>query len=260
MAVMEMFRLDGRRALITGGSRGLGRSIAQGLAEAGAALVLVGRTPESLGQARDELRSLGGAVDVVVADVSTGEGAESACDEALSKFGPIDVLVNNVGGRREDIPTEEMTLEAWRRFIDLNLTSAVVCTRMLGAPMLQRGWGRVINVASIAGPLVAMRGIRGRHYEAAKAAVVGFTRSVAADWASRGVTANAICPGGFLTEPNRRWFRERPQFQADFERDIPMGRLGDPAEIAPLAVYLASEASRYMTGALLVIDGGYTLW
>jgi gluconate 5-dehydrogenase len=136
----------------------------------------------------------------------------------------------------------------------------MVCTRKLGAPMLARGWGRVINVASIAGPLVAMRGIRGRHYETAKAAVAGFTRSVAADWAKRGVTVNAICPGGFLTDPNRRWFRERPHFQADFERDIPMGRLGEPMEIAPLAVYLASNASQYMTGALLVIDGGYTLW
>ncbi len=260
MPILDQFRLDGRRALITGGSRGLGRAIAQGFAEAGAGLVLVGRTAETLDAAAAELRALGGRVDTIAADVSGGEEAGRVCDEALARYGPIDILVNNVGGRREDIATEEMTLADWQRFIDLNLTSAMVCTQRLGGPMLARGWGRVINIASIAGPVVSMRGIRGRHYETAKAAVAGFTRAVAADWAPRGVTVNAICPGGFLTEPNRRWFRERPEFQTDFERNIPMGRLGEPGEIAGLALYLAGEASRYMTGALLVIDGGYTLW
>src|SRR5262249_13031965 len=145
-------------------------------------------------------------------------------------------------------------------YLDLNLNSAVVCTQLLGPPMLERRWGRIINIASIAGPLVSMRGIEGRHYETAKAALAGFTRAVAADWAAGGVTGNAIAPGGFMTDANRRWFRERPEFQKEFEATIPMGRLGEPEEIAPLAVYLASEASRYMTGAVLVIDGGYTLW
>jgi gluconate 5-dehydrogenase len=126
--------------------------------------------------------------------------------------------------------------------------------------MLAKRWGRIINIASIAGWCVSMRGIEGRHYETAKAALVGFTRAVAADWAPRGVTVNAICPGGFLTDANRRWFRERPEFKGEFEANIPMGRLGEPEEIGPLALYLASEASSYVTGAALVIDGGYTLW
>ncbi|MFO0842060.1 MAG: SDR family NAD(P)-dependent oxidoreductase [Gemmataceae bacterium] len=260
MSVFEHFRLDGRRALVTGGSRGLGRATAQAFAEAGADLVLVGRTPETLAEAQRDLSALGRKVDVVVADLHDAATAASLCDQVLQRHGPIDVLVNNVGGRREDIPTESMPLDKWLAFLDLNLTSAVVCTQKLGQAMLQRGWGRVINIASIAGPLVSMRGIEGRHYETAKAALVGFTRAVACDWARRGVTVNAICPGGFLTEPNRRWFRERPTFQSDFEANIPMGRLGEPDEIAPLALYLASEASRYMTGAVLVIDGGYTLW
>ena len=125
--------------------------------------------------------------------------------------------------------------------------------------MLPRKWGRIINVASISGQ-VAVRGIAGRHYETAKAALVGFTKAVAADWAAQGVTVNAIAPGGFMTDANRRWFRERPEFIKEFETQIPMGRLGEPEEIGPLAVYLASEASRYMTGATLVIDGGYMLW
>jgi gluconate 5-dehydrogenase len=260
MGVFDLFRLDGRRALITGGSRGLGRAIAGAFAEAGADLVLVGRNADTLAQARSELSALGRLVDVVMADLHDASTAVGLCDEVLARFGTFDVLVNNVGGRREDIPTESLDLDKWLRFLDLNLTSAVVCTQKLGRPMLSRGWGRIINIASMAGPLVAMRGIEGRHYETAKAALVGFTRSVAADWAKRGVTVNAICPGGFLTDPNRRWFRERPSFQTEFETNVPMGRLGEPEEIAPLALYLASEASRYMTGAMLVIDGGYTLW
>ncbi len=260
MGVLDQFRLDGKRALITGASRGLGRAIAQALAEAGASIVLVGRTPETLQTARDELIKLGGTVDTAVADLHDASAAESLCEAVLRDCGPIDILVNNVGGRRENIPTEAMPLDAWQGFLDLNLTSAMVCTQRLGAGMLARGWGRIINVASIAGWCVSMRGIEGRHYETAKAALVGFTRAVAADWAPRGVTVNAICPGGFMTDANRRWFGERPEFQRQFEVNIPMGRLGEPDEIAPLALYLASDASRYMTGAALVIDGGYTLW
>jgi gluconate 5-dehydrogenase len=260
MSVFNLFRLDGRRALVTGGSRGIGRAIAQALAEAGADLVLVGRTPETLGQARQELAALGRPIETIVADLQDAATAARLCDEVLARVGGVDVLVNNVGGRREDIATEALDVEKWLGYLDLNLTSAVVCTQRLGAGMLQRGWGRVINIASIAGPLVSMRGIEGRHYETAKAALVGFTRAVAADWAKRGVTVNAICPGGFLTEPNRRWFRERPAFRGEFEANIPMGRLGEPEEVGPLALYLASEASRYVTGAAVVIDGGYTLW
>ena len=125
--------------------------------------------------------------------------------------------------------------------------------------MRARGWGRILNVASIAG-LVAFKDIGGRHYETAKAALVGFTRAVAADWAPDGVTVNAIAPGVFLTDPNRKWFAERPQYRTAIEARTPMGRLGDPEEIGPLALYLASDASRYMTGQVLILDGGYTLW
>ena len=260
MSVLDLFRLDGRRALITGGSRGLGRAIAGALAEAGADLVLAGRTADSLEQARAELAPLGRRVEVVQADVGSGEGAAVLCAEVLARCGPVDILVNNVGGRREDVSIGEEPLETWRRYLELNLTGAFACIQRLGQPMLERGWGRIINVASIAGPIVAIRGIGGRHYETAKAGLVGLTRSVAADWAARGVTVNAIAPGGFLTDANRRWFAERPEFKKEFEAQVPMGRLGEPEEIGPLALYLASEASRYMTGAVLVLDGGYTVW
>jgi gluconate 5-dehydrogenase len=259
MSIWDKFRLEGKRALITGGSRGLGRAIAQSLAEAGADLILVGRDETSLRQAQKELTGLGRRVDLLPADLTTPKAVEQMCAAALADFGPIHILVNNVGGRRVNIATEEMPLEDWQRLIDLNLTSAFLCTKLIGGAMLPRRSGRVINVASICGQ-IATKGIHGRHYETAKAALVGFTKAVAADWAPYGVTVNAIAPGGFMTEPNRRWFRERPEFQKEIEALIPMGRLGEPDELGPLALYLASDASSYMTGSVVYIDGGYTLW
>jgi gluconate 5-dehydrogenase len=259
MSIWDQFRLNGRRVLITGGSRGLGRAIAQALAEAGADLVLVAREAASLQQAQQELTALGRRVDCITADLGSPAEVEKMCATVLCNHAPIDVLVNNVGGRRINIATEQMPLDDWQRLIDLNLTSAFVCTKVLGEAMLARRWGRVINVASICGQ-IATKGIYGRHYETAKAALVGFTKAVAADWAPFGVTVNAIAPGGFMTEPNRRWFREKPNFQKEIEALIPMGRLGEPHELGPLALYLASDASSYMTGSVVFIDGGYTLW
>ena len=233
--------------------------MAQALAEAGADLVLVGTDPKNLRTAHDELLPLGRRVDIIEADLFSPEQTQTLCERVLNQHGPIDILINNVGGRRQNIATEEMPLETWLKHLDLNLTSVFLCTKLIGGAMLPRQWGRVINIASICGQ-IATRGIYGRHYETAKAAVVGFTRAVAADWAPHGVTVNAIAPGGFMTDANRRWFRENPKLREVFEGQVPMGRLGEPDEIGPLAVYLASEASSYMTGATLTIDGGYTVW
>lgn len=259
MSVFQQFRLEGRRALITGGSRGLGREMALAFAEAGADLVLVGRDRESLSQIKQELKVFDKEVHGIALDLKDGQSAEQLAAKVLGEIGPVDILVNNVGGRREDIPLEKMPLAIWQQYLEFNLSTAMICMSRFGAGMLERGWGRIINIASISG-LVAMKGIQGRHYEAAKSAMVGLTRSMAVDWAARGVTVNAIAPGPFLTEPNRKWFRERPEFKKEMEAMIPMGRLGQPEEIAPLALYLASEASRFMTGAVLVLDGGMTAW
>ena len=145
------------------------------------------------------------------------------------------------------------------KLVDLNLTHTFLCTKIIGGAMLARGDGRVINIASISG-MIANRGIGGRHYETTKAAVIHFTRATAADWAARGVTVNAICPGLFMTEPNLAWSKSHPEVIDTLVRGIPIGRPGEPHEIGPLAVYLASPASSYVTGASFVIDGGYTLW
>jgi NAD(P)-dependent dehydrogenase (short-subunit alcohol dehydrogenase family) len=259
MSVFDKFRLDAKRAMITGGSRGLGRAMAQALAEAGADLILVGREEENLKTAVHELASLGRRVDYIRADMSNPLEAERACGNILAAYAPIHILINNVGGRRINVPTEQMPTEEWLRILDLNLTSAFVCSKLIGGEMVQRKSGRVINVASIAG-MIVNRGIHGRSYETSKAALVAFTKTLAVDWAPHNVTVNAIAPGGFLTDPNRRWFREMPELKNTFESMVPMGRLGEPEEIGPLALYLASDASSYMTGATVVIDGGYTLW
>ena len=260
MSIFDRFRLTCKRLFITGGSRGLGREMALAIADAGADVILVGRDAPSLEKTAGDIRALGRQVWTIQADVGKTAECESACKTALEKHGPIDIVINNVGGRRENIPTETMPLEKWRELMDLNLTSCVICTQRLGAAMIQRGQGgRIINIASI-NALVAGRGIAGRHYETAKGAMLQFTRAVAADWAPHKITVNAILPGGFMTEPNQRWSKIHPEVIERFKANIPVGDFGQPEDLGPLAVYLASDASRYMTGAALVIDGGYTLW
>jgi gluconate 5-dehydrogenase len=220
----------------------------------------VGREAISLERTADEIRALGRQAFTVQADVSRPDECEGACQRALSEFGPVDILINNAGGRRQNIATEEMPLEVWRELMDLNLTSVFLCTKLIGGAMVARGQGgRIINIASI-NALVAGRKIAGRHYETSKAAVVQLTRATAADWALHKITVNTILPGGFMTEANQRWKSIHPEVIETFQQQIPMGRYGEPHELGPLAVYLASDASAYMTGAALVIDGGYTLW
>lgn len=259
MTVLDRFRLDGKRMFVTGGSRGFGRVIALAAAEAGADIVLNARDPEALARAAEEVRERGRKAWAFPGDIGEPARCEELCRRVLEEAGPIDVLVNNVGGRQLDVAIEDTDLATWQKYIDLNLTHCFLCTRIIGGAMLARGSGRVINIASISG-MVANRGIGGRHYETAKAALIHFTRATAADWAPRGVTVNAICPGLFMTEANLAWAKTNPEAIETFVRAVPMGRTGVPEEIGPLAVYLASPASSYVTGAAFVIDGGYTLW
>jgi gluconate 5-dehydrogenase len=260
MSILDRFQLTGKRAFITGGSRGLGREMALALADVGCDIVLVGREADSLNQTADDIRKLGRQAVAIVGDVGVPDECEKICATVLDKHGPIDILINNVGGRRINVPLEDQSLEQWRTILDINLTSTFLCMRHIGGAMVKRGaGGRVINIASISG-MVANRGIGGRSYETSKAAVIQLTKAAAADWAPHGVTVNAICPGGFMTAPNVRWAKENPEVIETFKEQIPQGDFGRPEDLGPLAVYLASDASRYMTGAAIVIDGGYVLW
>jgi NAD(P)-dependent dehydrogenase (short-subunit alcohol dehydrogenase family) len=259
MNLFERFRLDDRRLLITGGSRGLGREMALAIAEAGANVIIVGRDPSSLDEVARQIEQLGRECSTIPADIADPETCAEVCQGALDDYGPIHILINNVGGRRENIATEDMPLDKWRELMDLNLTTTFVCTKIIGGDMVRRGQGgRIINIASI-NSFVAGRGIAGRHYETAKAAVVQFTRATAVDWAPHGITVNAICPGTFMTEPNQRWARLYPELIRQIKSNVPLGDFGQPEDLGPLAVYLASDAARFMTGASIVIDGGYTL-
>jgi len=260
MSVLDRFRLDRKRALVTGGTRGLGREMAVALAEAGAHVVIVARTAETLDETVQEILANDGTAYGVAADVADAPQWEKDVARIQAKHGPFDILVNNAGGRRIDTPTKSLSLGDWQRILDLNLTSAFVATRTVGADMIRRGaGGRIVNIASISG-MIANRDIGGRAYEAAKAGLIHFTRATAADWAKHAVTVNAVCPGGFMTAANQRWAKESPEVIKTFRQQIPAGEFGEPADLGPLVVYLASDAARYVTGAALVIDGGYTVW
>ena len=254
MPVLDLFRLDGKRALITGGSRGLGLEMAKALSEAGAEVIITGTSEANLLKVREEW-----PFTTIQADLSKPEEAERLCEVLLRDHPPIDILINNVGGRRINTPTEDLALEDWQRIIDLNLTQAFILTKRLGGAMIPRKWGRLINIASI-NALWPGKAMRGRSYEASKGALAIFTKAVAADWAVHGITVNAIAPGSFLTDANRLWIGEKPEFEGEVAASIPMGRWGRPEEIGPLALYLASEASSFMTGSVLVLDGGKLLW
>jgi gluconate 5-dehydrogenase len=260
MGILDVFRLDGKRAIVTGASRGLGRSMALALADVGADIIITGRTQETLDATAEEIQALGRQAWTVRVDMGVPAACEAAFERILRDYGPIDILINNVGNREVSVSIEEETLETWRQVIDLNLTSCFLGTRIIGAAMLARGQGgRIINIASMSA-LIANRGIGGRGYETGKAAVLHFTRCAAADWAPHGITVNAICPGLFMTDINREWNQRRPDVIEALVKNVPAGRAGEPDEIGPLAVYLASPAAAYVTGAAYVIDGGYTLW
>jgi gluconate 5-dehydrogenase len=246
--------------VVTGASRGLGRVMALALADAGADVLITGRTPATLATTAGEIRARGRRAWTVTTDMAVPAECQKACEGILAEHGPIDILINNVGNREVSVPIADESLETWQTSIDLNLTSCFIGTRLFGAAMLARGQGgRIVNIASISA-LIANKGIGGRDYETGKAAVLHFTRCAAADWAPHGITVNAICPGLFMTDINRQWNERRPDVIQAFVQNVPMGRPGEPDEIGPLAVFLASPASSYVTGAAYVIDGGYTVW
>jgi NAD(P)-dependent dehydrogenase (short-subunit alcohol dehydrogenase family) len=260
MGLQNWFGLTGKKALITGASRGLGRSMALALAEAGADIIITGRTQASLDETADEIRELGRQVWTFKGDMGKPEECQSICENILSTLGPVDVLINNVGNREVSVPIEDEPLQAWQQMIDLNLTSCFVATKVFGSAMIANGIsGRIINIASMSATIVN-RGVGGRDYETGKAAVLHFTRCAAADWAHHGINVNAICPGLFMTDINRDWNEKHPEVIDAIVKNVPMGRAGEPHEIGPLAVYLASPSASYTTGSAYFIDGGYTLW
>ncbi|GKT19065.1 glucose 1-dehydrogenase [Acidovorax sp. SUPP2522] len=246
--------LQGRVALVTGASKGLGRAIAQGLAQAGADVVLVSRTRADLEAVAREIEACGRRPLVAVADTTDTAQIEAATQAALVAFGRIDVLVHAAGGSLRK-PTLDVTDAEWDAVIAANLSSAFKVCRAVGRHMVQRQAGSIITIASTAG----LRGRAGNApYSAAKAAVINLSRALAMEWAPLGVRVNVLAPGRFLT-PLTETEMSIPEKYEAFVRQVPLGRIGRPEELKEIAVWLASDASAYVTGSTITVDGGQTL-
>jgi NAD(P)-dependent dehydrogenase (short-subunit alcohol dehydrogenase family) len=251
----SLFDLTGKAALITGGSRGLGAEIAEGLAEAGARLFLLARREQWLAPTLKMFHEKGVECHGALCDVSDPDQVDGAVAQAVSQYGGVDILVNNAGVTW-GAPPEEMPLDKWRQVVDVNLTGTWLCSQAVGRRMLEQGGGSIVNIASIAG-LVGSVGAEMSipAYAASKAGVLGLTRELAAQWGRRGVRVNAIAPGFF---PSRMTEKLLERIQQQYEAGVPLGRVGRPGEIKAVVVFLASQASSYITGQTVVVDGGAT--
>ena len=257
MELADLFRLDGKVALVTGGGRGIGKTIAEALAGAGARIVITGRRAEWLTPAEAELREQGFDCTAVIADVTQPDDADRVTQVTLDAYGTIDILVNNAG-QTWGQPTEDLPLEKWRQVVETNLTGAFIMSQRAGRHMLERGQGgRIINIASIAGIVAGEAGgMPTIAYNASKAALISFTRSLAMEWGRRGILVNAIAPGWF---PTRMAAKTIETYQERILSRSALGRIGDLNELRGAAVFLASPASSYITGQTLVVDGGLSL-
>jgi len=255
MDVFDRFRLDGRVAVVTGGTRGLGKGFAAALGSAGAAVVLVGRDAEAGEQVQDELGGDGIRCTFVRADITVPEDVDRMLSESLDAFDRVDVLVNNAGACVH-APALEVTDEDWRAVMDVNVDALWRCSRVFGGHFVQRGRGTIINIGSMSG-MIVNRPQWQPAYNASKAAVHHLTRSLAAEWAPFGVRVNALAPGYIKTDMSPV---DDPRFHRHWIEDTPMQRYGTVDELAPAVVFLASEASSFVTGSVLVADGGYSVF
>lgn len=256
MSVKKAFDLGGRKAIVTGGSRGLGLQIAEALGEMGAELVIAARKPEELDHAVMHLAAQGVKAHGIPADLGRPEGVSKLADAALERLGHCDILVNNAGATW-GAPAEDHPLEAWLKLLNLNLTGMFLLTQAIGKrSMIPRGYGRVLNLASIAG----LRGSTGEGsqtiaYNTSKGGVVNFTRALAGEWGPHGITVNALAPGFF---PSKMTQATLDKIGEDIKARTPLRRLGDDEDLKGAAVLFCSDAGKHITGQILAVDGGMT--
>ncbi len=255
MSVMSAFDLTGKIAVVTGGAFGLGEAFAQALTEAGARVAIAARNDERNEIAASRLNEANGEAIAVHLDVTDPASVEAMIDEVDRRLGPIDILINNAGLCYHR-PALEVPLAEFREVLEVNLFGVWHCAQAVGRRMVERRSGVIVNIGSISAMIVNRPQMQPA-YNASKAAVHQLTKSLAAEWAPYGVRVNAMAPGYFKTAMAPV---DEPRFRRHWIEDAPMQRYGIPEELGPTLVYLASDASRFMTGTVLVIDGGYTLW
>lgn len=256
---LDKFRLDGLRAFVTGGGRGIGLSTARALAEAGASVVISDLDPDVLEAGRRALEDAGLRAEAAhVLDVTRPDDVERVAREVEARHGPVDVAVANAGIAWPDTGAEEMSDEVWLKVVDVNLNGSFWTCRAFGRAMLERGRGAIVTVGSMSG-LISNKPQRQAHYNAAKAGVHHMTRSLAGEWAGRGVRVNAVAPTYVNTKMSQGGFDDPALFPAWME-NTPMRRVAEPEEIASAILFLAGEGASAVTGAVLVVDCGYTVW
>jgi 2-deoxy-D-gluconate 3-dehydrogenase len=251
--MLEIFSVEGRKAFVSGASRGLGREMALTLAEAGAAVALAARSVAALEETAETIGRMGREALVCPMDISNIDDIEKAVNSALKTFGRIDILINNAGIAGEK-PVIEMTAEIWDAVMGINLRGHVFCTKAVGKHMIENRYGKIINISSMAG-LVGVA--YNSPYCASKAGMIQFTKSLALEWARYNIQVNVLCPGYFSTDLNRE-FLKTPRGRKVIDR-VPMRRAADPREIRGVTLLLASDASSFMTGSMVVVDGGHTI-
>lgn len=257
--MLECYNLTGRVAVVTGSSKGLGRAFAKALAKAGASVFGIARCKEELISLKEELDQVSSSFDYYVADLTDEESVSDAVSRCIKIFGKVDILVNNAGSGRVNIPFEDISLEQWRKTIDNNLTSAFLCCKHFGREMIRQKSGKIVNLASMSG-MIANKGVHCGPYEVSKLGMVALTKSLASEWAKHHINVNALAPGYIATERNSSFFEANAEFTKLALDMTPVGRFPVPDELGGTIVYLCSDASNYMNGAVLLVDGGYTVW
>src|SRR6185312_7927843 len=255
---LEKFRIKDRIAVVTGGASGIGFSVAEALAEAGAQVVIADLKDPDIASACAKLKDKGYTASGVVMDVTDSARVTEVADELARTQGRIDILVNNAGIARSQTPAEDVTDEHWLNVLDVNLNGTFWCARAFGKHMLKQGSGVIVNVGSMSG-FIVNRPQAQSYYNASKAAVHHLTRSLAVEWASRGVRVNAVAPTYIATPINAFADRASEMYHRWID-GTPMARLGEPEEIASIVLFLASDASSLMTGSIVLADGGYSCW
>ena len=253
--IRDLFDLTGKTAIVTGGSRGIGVEMAEGLAEAGASLMLCARREEWLNETVEEFRGKGFRVEGKVCDVSKEADVQAVARETVKTFGKIDILINNAGISWGAMP-EEMPLAQWQKVIDVNLTGCFLFAQTVGREMLKNNSGSIINIASIAGLSSSANGPFYAGYVASKAGLIGLTRELAASWGRRGIRVNAIAPGFFHS---RLADAVIDIYERSIQENNVIPRIGEEGELKGAAVFLASDASSYITGQTIIVDGGMTV-